>query len=595
MKHHAARRAYALSLLLAGALPLMHVGDALATGSGISGYSGKTTGQTCTSCHATGAALPTLSVVGSTSVAPGAMTSYTVAITGGPAVDAGIDVAASGGSLAVVSSTTKLSGGEIVHNAPTPFTMSGVSYSFNWTAPAMAGTYTLYIAALSTNGAGSGGDGMATKAVQITVATPPTTTMPTASFTMTPSPATVATVVNFDGSASTPTTGGTPAATISAYDWNFGDNSAGSGAKTTHSYATAGNYTVTLKITDSTGATATATHALMVNATTPPPTTLPTAKFLITPSPATAGVAVSFDGGASTTPNTSISSYSWNFGDGTALGTGKTTMHTYGAANTYSVKLTVTDNTGATNSATQSLVVNAPTTTPPPSTGQTLYDTNCASCHGPSGAGVKTGSGGPIIGATANQITRAIAVVPTMKSLSTLSASDIQAIAAFLQPTGSTPPTNSTGQDLYMQHCSSCHGADGKGIPNVAGGNILGESVGDIIESISEVPAMASLKGVLTITQVRDIANFLQQQGGESEDGASGGSIQPIHNSGTGDSLPAGTNNTFDGRLAPQSFSDTSTPPTTSTSGGGGEFDLLMLSTLVAVFAIMLRARRRKA
>ncbi|MGH3736877.1 MAG: S8 family serine peptidase [Micromonosporaceae bacterium] len=57
----------------------------------------------------------------------------------------------------------------------------------------------------------------------------------------------------------------------------------------------------------------------------------------------------SFDAGNSTDPDGSITGYAWDFGDGTT-GTGRTTSHTYPRSGYYSVRLTVTDNQGKTNS-----------------------------------------------------------------------------------------------------------------------------------------------------------------------------------------------------------------------------------------------------
>ncbi|WP_433328361.1 PKD domain-containing protein [Spirillospora sp. CA-294931] len=54
-----------------------------------------------------------------------------------------------------------------------------------------------------------------------------------------------------------------------------------------------------------------------------------------------------FDGSASRDPDGSISSYSWDFGDG-QTGTGVKPSHTYSKAGAYTVKLTVTDNDGKT-------------------------------------------------------------------------------------------------------------------------------------------------------------------------------------------------------------------------------------------------------
>jgi PKD repeat protein len=76
----------------------------------------------------------------------------------------------------------------------------------------------------------------------------------------------------------------------------------------------------------------------------------PSAGFTISGS----GLAWSFNGSTSRDPDGTLSSYAWDFGDGTT-GTGVTTSHTYTAAGSFNVRLTVTDNTGATGSQTQTV------------------------------------------------------------------------------------------------------------------------------------------------------------------------------------------------------------------------------------------------
>ena len=65
----------------------------------------------------------------------------------------------------------------------------------------------------------------------------------------------------------------------------------------------------------------------------------------------------SFDGSGSSDPGGSVASYSWNFGDGSPAGSGATPQHTYAAAGTYQVTLTVTSNQGATGSVTHAVTV----------------------------------------------------------------------------------------------------------------------------------------------------------------------------------------------------------------------------------------------
>ena len=75
---------------------------------------------------------------------------------------------------------------------------------------------------------------------------------PTASFTASPNPAVAGAIVGFDASASSANGG----RTIVSYAWNFGDQMTATVVTptTTHSFAVAGTYTVSLTVTDSAGA-----------------------------------------------------------------------------------------------------------------------------------------------------------------------------------------------------------------------------------------------------------------------------------------------------------------------------------------------------
>ncbi len=59
-------------------------------------------------------------------------------------------------------------------------------------------------------------------------------------------------------------------------------------------------------------------------------------------------------------PDGTITAYSWNFGDGTPVGTAPNPPHEYAAPGTYSVTLTVTDDRGGNASKTISVNVTAP-------------------------------------------------------------------------------------------------------------------------------------------------------------------------------------------------------------------------------------------
>lgn len=80
------------------------------------------------------------------------------------------------------------------------------------------------------------------------------------------------------------------------------------------------------------------------------------------------GLTCSFNGSTSTDDN-GISSYSWNFGDGSS-GTGVTTSRTYAAGGTFQVVLTVTDTSGKQDTETKPVTV---TDSSAPCTGCTKY------------------------------------------------------------------------------------------------------------------------------------------------------------------------------------------------------------------------------
>jgi PKD repeat protein len=90
----------------------------------------------------------------------------------------------------------------------------------------------------------------------------------------------------------------------------------------------------------------------------------PTAAFTDSPSSPKALDTVSFDGTSSHSNDTggSIVSYSWDFGDG-ATGSGATPTHSYAQAGPYTVKLTVEDSAGMTDSTTHGVDVVARATT----------------------------------------------------------------------------------------------------------------------------------------------------------------------------------------------------------------------------------------
>ena len=167
---------------------------------------------------------------------------------------------------------------------------------------------------------------------------------------------TVGIAVAFDGTASAD-----PDGTIISYSWNFGDGSTGTGASPTHTYASANIYNVTLQVMDNAGATDSVGTTANISAA---PVNLPPVANPNGPYTGTAGVAVTFDGTASSDPDGTIVSYSWNFGDG-STGSGSTPTHSYAMDGNYTVALTVTDNQGASGVATTTATIGTAVNQPP--------------------------------------------------------------------------------------------------------------------------------------------------------------------------------------------------------------------------------------
>jgi len=214
---------------------------------GISGYSGNpatNAGNTCSTCHS-GGAIPTVNLTGPTLVQPGTISSFTFTISGGQKNSGGLDISTDGGSLINTLASTRLQSGEITHNQRATVAGDGtVSWSFDWQAPTLLGSYSIYGAGLSANGNSNATlDGVATKTLVVTVSSSAPQS-PTAVI-LAPMTAQLNATVSIDGSASFD-----PDGTINQYEWDFGDGKTASGAQTTNSFSAAGTYTVTLIVTD---------------------------------------------------------------------------------------------------------------------------------------------------------------------------------------------------------------------------------------------------------------------------------------------------------------------------------------------------------
>ena len=209
---------------------------------------------------------------------------------------------------------------------------------------AVNGTYTVWLTVTDTIGQ------MSSTNRTVTVSDLP----PAASFTATCSGATC----SFDGRTSTDDFG------VTSWSWSFGDGGTAVGSTASHTYLASGTYTVQLTVTDTAGQTGTATRSVTVQRP-------PVPAFTVS----CAGRRCDVDGSASSA-DLGLASFSWNFGDGTAPGSGVTASHVYAADNTFTITLTVADNSGATAQATHTVTV----VDHPPTAGFDVVCTDLA-CH----------------------------------------------------------------------------------------------------------------------------------------------------------------------------------------------------------------------
>jgi len=133
-----------------------------------------------------------------------------------------------------------------------------------------------------------------------------------------------------------------------SWKWTFGDSTTSTVKNPTHTYAKAGNYTVTLTATNTAGSN-TATKTAFIKVATPTPSK-PVAAFTASPTSGTNPLKVQFTDQSTNNPT----SWKWDFGDGSATSTTHNPLHTYIKAGSHTVTLT------ATNTKTAYIKVTAP-------------------------------------------------------------------------------------------------------------------------------------------------------------------------------------------------------------------------------------------
>jgi len=192
--------------------------------------------------------------------------------------------------------------------------------------------------------------------VQVTIANQPPTAALSVTNSLTKSAVTGS--IAAPASVTASTAGSTDAdGSVVASTINFGDGSGPvSGSSASHTYSTPGTYTITGTVTDNLGATASKSVAIVIAGSINQP---PTAVIAATPSSAYAPATVSVSAAGSSDPDGAIASSVISFGDGTSA-SGLTASHTFSAAGVYTLTTKVTDNLGASSTASTSVTLKAP-------------------------------------------------------------------------------------------------------------------------------------------------------------------------------------------------------------------------------------------
>ncbi len=199
----------------------------------------------------------------------------------------------------------------------------------------------------TTNTLAAGSNPLLGPGIRILV-TPNALTLPTANFSGTPTGGIAPLTVNFTDLSIAGT------GTITSWLWDFGDGATSTTRNPVHTYAVAGNYTVTLQVTDNLGQSDIETKTNYITVTSPIP---PTANFTGSPTSGFTPLTVNFND-LSIAGSGIITSWYWDFGDG-GSSTSQNPSHTYITAGTFTVSLTVTNSSGQSDTETKNNYISA--------------------------------------------------------------------------------------------------------------------------------------------------------------------------------------------------------------------------------------------
>jgi len=134
---------------------------------------------------------------------------------------------------------------------------------------------------------------------------------------------------------------------VTGLEWDFGDGVTASGLDVSHTYAEAGEFTVTFTATDEHGLDDPTPDSRVVTVTEAPANSPPEGTIVVPDSDIAVeiGESVDFVGGVTDPDGDEVTGTAWDFGDGVAA-SGLSVSHTYTEAGEYTVTFTATDEHG---------------------------------------------------------------------------------------------------------------------------------------------------------------------------------------------------------------------------------------------------------
>jgi len=336
------------------------------------------------------------------------------------------------------------------------------------------------------------------------------------------------TLIQFDGSGSSDPDGDTI-----SFAWNFGDGNSATVMMPTHTYASAGNFQVSLIVNDG---QADSDPAITSAAITAPPVNLAPVADPGGPYVGAPGQMITFDGSGSADPNGDTLTYSWDFGDG-STGSGVSPTHSYAAAGTYTVSLVVNDTLLDSAIATTAAEIAIPLANRAPTAdagGPYTGDTGAAITFDGTASSDPDGDAlnyawdfGDGMTGTGAAPTHSYTAAGTYTVSLVVNDGEFDSAPATSSSEVSDPADKSDGQALYNANCLACHGDPWAGpavddtlpgLRRVAGArscNIEGSIFGTSVFP-NGVPEMQFLQG-FTAPDIDLLAEYLNSQDTDGE------------------------------------------------------------------------------